>query len=75
MHRIMTGAVIAMLSLLFPTLGFAYGTADTPKVAFTKFTAGVQVAKAKTNGGHSPKGGAALLESLKKARKNKGGGR
>ncbi len=88
MNRLTVGAVLITLSLLLPTSGQAYSTADEPKTVLAKSIVAVQIAantkkkkpaNVNANAGQSasqgsPKGGVELLESLKKARKEKGGG-
>jgi hypothetical protein len=64
MHRVVIGVVFATHSLFLPTLGLAYGAADGPKAALTKPIAALKVAKSRLK----------TLESLKKGRKDKGGG-
>jgi hypothetical protein len=82
MSRLIIGTVVAALSPLFPTSGQAYGTADEQNTVLTKTTVAVKIAantkrkkSAAVHDNSSAKGSVELLESLKKARKEKGGGK
>lgn len=86
MNRLIVSAVVTTLSLLLPTSGQAYSTADEPKTVLTKSIVAVHIAantkkkkpaNVNANAGSqgSAKGSVELLESLKKARKEKGGGK
>jgi hypothetical protein len=79
-NRLIAGAVITTLSLLLPASVRAYGTADESKATLAKTDVVAKIAsntknKQSTNGNSNAKGSVELLESLKKARKEKGGGK